>query len=416
MSEKSLETQYEFDIIRILREFYTFRIWLILVLIVLVIGNFLYNYSIKGKNFKAGIDVYPLTEFKYTELWSLQQNFKYTNEGIFVSKDPKLHPDYRLNPDFMDSNELTLFKKYKDFSIINQKEIMDEVIEKLNLKSPMSLSVADYSEYQVAADLSNRFVTFTFYDPEAEKEIYTKVIYEFTEIVRTEINNRLFKEAKQNIDFINDILTKEEERLRFRVYDLLEYLNHKIKVYRRASAAAKNLGISQPLSIQNETLSEFSPSKAIDKLLALEAAEGLPLIISGYLALNQQVKIFESDMEEIKKLEDEGKLFEIFSIFSEYMGNLEYDKKTKPTLFYGDMISSGGPSPRVISYRRHMLGLLEKSLLSSTISKNISPIVEVKFANIFYYSANNVLVAPAISILFFFLIILVLVFRSFKVD
>ena len=141
---------FDFDVIKIFKELYFKKNILFLIALVLLIGNIIYYYYNQNKNFKAGVDIYPLTEFKYTNLWSLQQSFKYTSEGIFIAYDPELHPDYRLNPDFMSSNELTLFKKYKDYAMINRKEIIDRVVKNLKLDKSFGIEIADYSQYQVA--------------------------------------------------------------------------------------------------------------------------------------------------------------------------------------------------------------------------------------------------------------------------
>ena len=377
--------------------------------IVLVAINTYFFIFKKSNDYKAAVDFYPLEEFAYSDLWLLQQEFLSANKGLVTFNStykPNDSPSLRYLPNFMHLNELVLFKFFKDYILSNKRRIVSEVSSNLNINDGFSVTFNDMSSHENRF-LANNYVTLTFYNPELKPEDYPEIIEEFIKITRLSVNKVLHRQASKNTDFINFYIKNQENKLLVYVEELIDIFKNKIQAFEEAAIEARKLNISTSL-LSNANYNVVNGRESMDQTasttiyLQTYNIDVLPTISSGFEALESQANFFKGELSSVLQSLEKRKFNEIFTLHAQYAATLN--------------IAESLSVSREATQRKNVLAVVSKRLEESSIHKGTSPIVDIKFENIYFYDSSNKLLIPMLSVfvfvIFFIFALFVNIIRS----
>ena len=172
----------------------------------------------------------------------------------------------------------------------------------------------------------------------------------------------------------------------------------KSRLETKVSSATKKMA-DQP--IDQNYIEQMQAQQAADRASAMGALSKDPRnALAGVQALEAQAIFYKSELTLVLRSYNRKKFNEIFSLHAKYANS-------------SNILESLSVS-RGLSQRKRELALIEIKLELSDINKKISPIVDVKYENIYYYDAKNKLLIPMISISAFFIILIFGLFAGFN--
>ena len=399
--DKILDISYD----DLFKQFKKILLPLSILLVVLVLINSYFIIFKKENDFRSAIDFHPLEEFAYSNLWLLQQQFLTANKGLVTfntNVKASDSPALRYMPQFMHLNELVLFKFFKDYILSNKRRLVSEVSKSLNIDGGFDVIFNDMSNYENRY-LANNYVTLTFYNPELKPEQYPAIIEDFITRTRFDVNKVLYRQASKNIEFIKFYIANQENRLSVHTDELIQVFKNKIEIFEEAATEARKLNIpTLPTSNLNYNIAGNDGEKMGPKTINIntELMDILPTVSSGYQALEAQAIFYKSELTSVLRSYKRKKFNEIFSLHAKYANS-------------SNILESLSVS-RDVSQRKRELASIEEKLELSEINNKISPIVEVKYENIYYYDAKNKLLIPMISISAFFIFLIFGLFVGFN--